>query len=173
MRYEQAKQYAEEIQELLKPYCKRIEIAGGVRRKKEEPHDIEIVCNPNKPPYFLATMQRLHDEGHFTYGNPSKNGAKAPFGEKYYRIKYKGEPLDVFVVSPPANFNVIYLLRTGDANFSHSYVTFLHTKGMKCIDGRIIRTESKEEVPIESEEECFRIIGKDWIKPEKRIGTIV
>ena len=46
MKYETAVAYANEITDLLRPFCTRIEIAGGVRRHKESPHDIEIVCIP-------------------------------------------------------------------------------------------------------------------------------
>jgi DNA polymerase/3'-5' exonuclease PolX len=171
MKYSIGKQLADQIVELLKPYCEKIEIAGGIRRNKPEPHDIEIVCQPKTPPYFQATMLKLKEEGYFSIGNPSKNGAKAPFGTKYYRVKYKGEPLDIFVVSPPANFYVIYLIRTGDADFSHSYMNELLFHGMKCIDGRIWNNVGML-AEVNSELDCFKLIDKPFIEPEKRIGDI-
>ena len=50
MKLEEIQSIAETIYNQLKPYCEEgfIHIAGGIRRKKPEPHDIEIVCVPKK-----------------------------------------------------------------------------------------------------------------------------
>jgi hypothetical protein len=42
----EAEQLAAELLPVLKPYCERIEVAGGVRRRKPEPHDLELVAKP-------------------------------------------------------------------------------------------------------------------------------
>ena len=54
MKYSLALEYAQEIKEILSPFCERIEIAGGIRRQKEEPHDIEIVCQPRSLPAIFT-----------------------------------------------------------------------------------------------------------------------
>jgi DNA polymerase/3'-5' exonuclease PolX len=46
MNLQQATAIANEVIDLLKPACLKIKVAGGTRRQKAEPHDIEIVCLP-------------------------------------------------------------------------------------------------------------------------------
>lgn len=41
-----AKVLAEEVRQVLAPYCEQIEIAGSIRREKAEVGDIEIICIP-------------------------------------------------------------------------------------------------------------------------------
>ena len=43
---EVARAVAEGLVKLLKPGCRRIEIAGSLRRKKKEVEDIELLCIP-------------------------------------------------------------------------------------------------------------------------------
>lgn len=43
-----AEQLAHRLVELLTPHCERIDVAGSIRRKKQEVGDIEIVCLPKK-----------------------------------------------------------------------------------------------------------------------------
>lgn len=45
--YEHMLSIALPVVELLRPRCKRIEIAGSLRRRREEIGDIEIVAEPN------------------------------------------------------------------------------------------------------------------------------
>jgi DNA polymerase (family 10) len=50
----------------LKPYCKRIEIAGSIRRKEKNPKDIDIVLiskNKNKFVDFLKTKGKYLQGG--------------------------------------------------------------------------------------------------------------
>ena len=152
MKLETAQSYAGEIIELLRPYCERIEIAGGVRRGKLEPHDIEIVTKPLfkdategffQPVIYNALDSRMegffHD-GDFERGDPDKAGKKAPCGPKYYRLKYKGEKLDLFAVIPPAEWGVIFAIRTGDADYSHWLVQQGYSNALKVIDGHLVHT---------------------------------
>ena len=121
-------QLAVELKELLQDSCARIEVAGGLRRGKENPHDIELVCKPSPKEIFGYAntlderMWQLLMDGKIIYGDKSKNGKLAPFSTRYYRIRYQGEKVDIFSVLPPAQFGVIYLIRTGDAGFSHWFV---------------------------------------------------
>ena len=47
MKYDDALILAKELVEALSPACRRIEIAGSVRRQKPECHDLEIVAIPS------------------------------------------------------------------------------------------------------------------------------
>lgn len=43
-----AKKIAIEAGNKLLPFCDRLNIAGSIRRGKQEVHDIEIVCQPKR-----------------------------------------------------------------------------------------------------------------------------
>ncbi|MHB1764731.1 MAG: nucleotidyltransferase family protein [Gammaproteobacteria bacterium] len=169
MRLEKANQLANEVIELLNDYSKQIAIAGSTRRKKPEVGDIEVLAEPKDPLAFHMLIIKLTNEDKiFQKGEPNKIGAKAPFGKRYYRLIYNGEQLDLFVVLPPANWNVIFLIRTGSATFTHDYMIDLLINGYHCKDGQILDSEDKIQ-KIESEEDCFKLIGKEYIRPEERV----
>ena len=184
MKLETARQYATEIVDILRPYCDRIEIAGGIRREKPEPHDIEIVVKPKFVDATYGLYQPLmensfdtylrqvvlHDGGwvgkEFNYGEPDKAGKKAPCGPKYYRLKYRGEKLDIFAVIPPAEWGCIFAIRTGDADYSHWLVQQGWPKGMKVIDGHLERNGIKVITPEESD--FFETLGVKMPEPRFR-----
>ena len=194
MNYQTALALALEVKETLGPDCERIEIAGGVRRKKEEPHDIEIVCSPRRElvfGYANSVDEEIHlllSSGFFEKGDKDKAGKKAPCGPKYYRLKYKGEKLDVFVVIPPAQWGVIFTIRTGDADFSHWLVQQGNREGIVVSEGRLRQTVNLDgtinkacggtigtfdfrDIATPEEEDVFRVLGVPFLPPEQRIGA--
>jgi DNA polymerase/3'-5' exonuclease PolX len=191
MNYERGLALANEAKTLIAPYCERVEIAGGIRRKKAWPHDIELVCIP-KPrteislDYFqmqivdtsiehtLEEALRLHVEyGEFlSRGDPDKAGKKAPFGPKYWRLKYKGERLDIFAVTPPAQFGLLYLIRTGPAEFSHEFVQRLWKFGMRSVDGHIERVIDHSIIATPEEKDAFQACAMEYVEPELRTKEI-
>lgn len=105
-----ARYIAEEIEFSIMPYCKRVVIAGSIRREKPEVGDIEIVCEPVAPKTNFATLI------------PKLSVIKN--GEKYTQLLLpEGIKLDLFKVTPPAQWGVILTLRTGPAEFSRKIVT--------------------------------------------------
>jgi DNA polymerase/3'-5' exonuclease PolX len=190
MKLELARQYAAELVDYLKPYCDRIEVAGGIRREKSEPHDIEVVVKPKfkdategwfQPVYYNALdakMQGLvHDGGWdlthtLEHGDPDKAGKKAPCGPKYYRLKYRREKLDLFAVIPPAQWGVIFAIRTGDADYSHWLVQQGWPQGIKVEDGRLVMRgafpSGIEYLDTPEERDVFEMLEVPWIEPRLR-----
>jgi len=164
MELNNAIQIANEIIEIIKPYCSRIEIAGSTRRAKPKVNDIEIVAIPanlnslkNKLGMHLISMQ----------GSKKSN----PFnkaGERYIQFNYKNEQIDLFLSSED-NWGLIYLIRTGSAEFSSKMLArwkkvsgggysengYLHTA-----EGKVIIT--KEEIDV------FKLCEMEFVKPEMR-----
>jgi len=183
VQYEVGLKYAKEIVEILRPYTSRIEIAGGIRRQKAEPHDIEIVCVPafkntetgqdvfGEPifkqqnllrPFIISCLR----DGIFTEGESDKLGRKASVGWRYYRLKYKGEKLDIFVVLPPAQWGVLFMFRTGDADFSHWLMSSGWSKGIRFIEAGVVQNNKRIDTP--EEEDVFQVLGLPWIDPHER-----
>ena len=168
MKLELAKSLAEELVYMLGPYCERIEAAGGIRRKKPEPHDIELVAIPRMRAHVVTTplgteidsgpvnalderMHLLDTLGTIQRGDPSETTRKskvfgtekvlikALFGEKLYRVKYKGEKVNLFVVTPPAQWGPVFAIRTGDKDYSHWLVQQGYPRGIHEDRGHLER----------------------------------
>lgn len=169
MALDMAEMLAHDLVIKLRDWCVRIETAGSVRRRKSEVGDIEIVCIPK----FVNDM----------FGNPtttsvldvmdwSNIGVPEKSGPKYKQIILRsGAALDLFIVTPPAQFGVQFLIRTGPAEYSHRFVTPKHYGGMlpsnlKVKDGAIWKGNQLIETP--EEEDVFNLIGAPWIPPMER-----
>jgi DNA polymerase/3'-5' exonuclease PolX len=183
-----------------------------VRRQKAEPHDIEIVAKPTDEQVFgyLNSVDRAMREfvaaGTIQLGDPfeqrkkdPKTGeekviiCKAPFSEKYYRVRYKGAKVDVFVCTPPASWGVQLLLRTGDGGHNIWIVTKGYPRGIYFRQGRLVRHLDLKDryiseaewkardyacdagsckwvvVPTPEEIDVFRALLLDYVKPEDRV----
>ncbi|MGI0079679.1 MAG: hypothetical protein ACRECH_08645 [Nitrososphaerales archaeon] len=188
MNYDEALARAENVLMYLKPFCERVGIAGSIRRKKQDDiKDIEIVAVPifyeqdistnltgekmiQRTDMLAVRVEQLLSEGIFGHGDPDKTGKRAPCGPKYYRLRYDGEKLDLFVVIPPAQWGVIFAIRTGDKDFSHWLVTRALEIGMKVDGGSLYQIGSNFEIAIPTPEETdfFKALKVKWIEPEKR-----
>lgn len=148
---------------LLAPVCSRLMVAGSIRRRKPEVGDIEICCIPNPDTVFFPLL-----------GKVIKDGPRF----KQYELE-EGIKLDLFIVLPPAEWGVLYTIRTGPPEFSRKIVTQRNKGGllpnfMAVKDGALWRGGGKgytigdQKIPTPEETDFFQAIGLDWIKPEKR-----
>jgi DNA polymerase/3'-5' exonuclease PolX len=140
MTLEYAREMAEALVELLASACKRIEIAGSIRRQKPKPNDIEIVAIPK----MVSFTMDFFDGGHTTDANelndlcydllqqgvleqrPDSRGHHC-WGTGVKRaVFYQGQdyaPVDLFQVIEPRQWGVIYTIRTGPGDFNKLLVT--------------------------------------------------
>ena len=189
MYYEDAKHIADGLVELLAPSCARIEIAGGVRRKKESPHDIEIVCIPspgNPRPEFgdKRTYRTYLDKALVFLEDDRVLPLKVKGGDKYKQYHINTDrfgvklfipfALDLFIVRPET-WGVLFTIRTGPHTFSRQIVTpkslgGLLPDGYKVKDGRVWHADDPLDTPIDlpEEQDFFDFLGIPWIAPEKR-----
>ena len=198
---------AEWLVDELRPGCERIEIAGSIRRGKLDVKDIEIVAIPilkpprpefgkpvDKTPLDGILRQLVEPDGML---KPVKGGDKfkqfeirrlAEFGiaEPLYPFK-----LDLFLVTPPSQWGVEFMIRTGPSDFSQWMVT-QKSKGGALPDGYFVRhnvvwAEGTEvpnkavdsieimcelnSVEMPEEEDYFELCGlMPVIEPEKRVA---
>jgi DNA polymerase/3'-5' exonuclease PolX len=155
--------------ERLKPLCRRIEIAGSIRRRKSEIGDIELIAMPLFE-YDLfgnpTDSHKLNGVEWESFGKLVKNG------NKFKQIElHEGINLDLFIVTPPAQWGVLFLIRTGSAEFSHRFVTSKQSGGLlpsylKVKDGAIWSHNRIIQTPEESD--VFDLAGIPFIEPEKR-----
>jgi DNA polymerase/3'-5' exonuclease PolX len=154
-----AREIAEQLVERLAPYCERIEIAGSTRREKAEVGDIEIVAIPNE--FADAMLPELLPGATFIKDGPRYKQIALP----------EGINLDLFLVRPPAQWGVIFLLRTGPAEFSHQAVTRKRLGGLLLSDcqvagGRVWR--HGKHLPMREEEDFLKLLGLPGLAPQER-----
>lgn len=157
---------AARISAALAPYCARIEVAGSIRRRRPQVGDVEIVCQPKMgadlfgQPYPLPVpTERL--------------GRHEVSGDRYRKIILpENIQLDLFIVLPPAQWGVIFAIRTGGAEFSRRLVTSrLHggflPNDLFIRDGAVYRLDGKI-IPTPEESDFFALLGINFIPPQER-----
>lgn len=163
----EAEKIACKYADMLMPYCERIEIAGSIRRRKAEVGDIEIVAKPLPALDLFGSPNGYHD---LSLPLPAvKNGQRY----KQYALP-EGINLDLFIVLPPAQWGVIFALRTGGAEFSRKLVTAKRYGGYLpslyiIRDGAVRRQDTGEVVPTPEESDFFALLGLDFISPQERL----
>jgi DNA polymerase/3'-5' exonuclease PolX len=159
---------AEKLVTRFAPYCERIEIAGSVRRGKQEVGDIEIVAIPRAendlfgaPAPIYPIHSYIHD------GEKAGDWRKTKGGLKYVQLALtEGINLDLFLVTPPAQWGVLFTIRTGPADFSQWIVTPRNMGGClpsnaRVQDGRVL--VNARPLPMPEEIDFFDFLGLGWI----------
>jgi DNA polymerase/3'-5' exonuclease PolX len=167
----EARAIAEEWVAMLAPYCERVEIAGSVRRGKLEVGDIEIVCKPlmvEETDMFgvvtghLSMVDALFAEGEYKL---------VKSGTRYKQVDLGEINLDLFCVIDPAQWGVLFLIRTGPAEYSHRFVTKKQQGGMlpsnmQVKDGAVWCNGKMYETPEEAD--VYKLIGAPYVNPNER-----
>jgi DNA polymerase/3'-5' exonuclease PolX len=172
MTYAEAKRLADQLLAELAPVCERIEIAGGVRREKPEPHDIELVAIPKMEPmkdmFGLPAGQRnllnqYIEDNYFCDKD----------GDRYKKLVLMSDiSCDLFIVLPPNQWGVMFVIRTGPADFSHRIVTIRKHGGnlpsnCRVKNGCVLDPQNKI-IPMPEEIDFLNFLGLGWIEPRER-----
>lgn len=148
---------------LIKPFCKRIEIAGSVRRQCPEVNDIDIVIIQDSYKllkYFLS--REAQDNRISTYGVGLKSGPR------HKQVRYQGEKIELWFADE-RNFGLIYLIRTGSASFSQSILAkWKEVSGGGYSDGGYLHTKDDKKILTYEEMDVFKLCGLDYIDPINR-----
>lgn len=182
MIYEQAYKLARDLADDLAPACERIEIAGGLRRRKPDVHDLELLAIPKVFPVVLNLLGEATEDyfplddyladlvelGKLAPG--TKNGRRF----KQYKVLPSGIFLDLFIVLPPAQWGVIKAIRTGPAHYSHWLVTRKDRGGalpnhLRVKDGAIRPLYDDLVIETPTEESFFEVLGIPMPDPVDRV----
>lgn len=174
---------AGELVELLRPACRRVEIAGSIRRRRETVRDIELVAVPRTRPVrdmfgragamvadeLGELLDRLLAEGRVQMRPPRR------WGPRFKAMVYRGVPVDLFSVLEPAQWGVVFCIRTGPAEFAHRLVKDRRYGGLlppwaTVRGGAIYHRQTGRLVETPEEKDVFRVLGVEFIPPEARDG---
>ena len=154
---ERAQKTAEAVIEKLRPYCKRIEVAGSVRRHRPKVHDVDIVLVPSDP-------WNLHSE---------ILGLCRPFpatmsGAKIYRFNIGDIPIDIYFATEE-NWATLLLIRTGSTEHNIWLCSTAKRKGWHLhADGSGLFDESGGRIAGDTEASIFEALNLPYQRPEDR-----
>jgi len=164
--YDDAKEKADELVQIIKPHCIRVEIAGSIRRKCKFVGDIEIVCiaKPYQTGLFsdglAAVMDKYFKVKGELDGNCKYTQRLIPIGSG------KLIKLDLFI-TVPEKWGLIFAIRTGSADFSKKLAARWVELGYHSHEG-MLRYAGKS-YPCYEESELFQKLGLKFIEPEYRL----
>lgn len=161
MEYTLAKSIADELLGVLKPYCRKAEIAGSVRRKKPQVKDIEICIVPENE------NKAFNELGKYLLSQ-NKNFKYIKNGNRYKQFKHKGCQIDLFIAKPD-NWGIIFLMRTGSAEFStHVLSTWKKASGGGESRNGYLYNNKNQVVYTYEEEDVFKLCKMEFVEPEMR-----
>ncbi len=156
MQLENAKQIGEEVLEKLKPHIYRGDLAGSIRRKKQEVKDIDIVIKPK--PHFMAMTdikKVLKSYGRFVLD-----------GEKLIRVVTEDNvQIDVYIASN--NYDPLLLIRTGSAEHNKKLCVKANSLNLSLTAKGLI-DKHKEIIIATEEKDIFKELGLKYREPEER-----
>ncbi len=174
MELNKAKTIAEAIRLQLAPFCRKIEIAGSIRRGKPEVHDIDIVAIPASQAFYTM-LNRV---------------GKVSGGPKIYKVELpirdeaKLFTADVYIAAE-STWATLLLIRTGSADHNKRLCALSKSKGMKLhADGSGLVGIGKTRdlfgsnpdqsptyslpIPCDTEADIFSALGLSYKNPAQR-----
>lgn len=178
------REYAEALVRELTPYCMRIEVAGSIRRGERLVADIELITIPKwgrRTDALFDTMQIDQLDAYLNFNDQFRDrfdrNHRSAWGPRFKRMLWLPPKsvveiaIDLFCVIGPAQFGVIFLIRTGPARFSRKMVMPRAYGGALPIgyyvkDGQMWRGDVS--VPVPEERDYFAICNMNYVPPEER-----
>ena len=139
------------ILELLKPYCKKIEIAGSIRRKEKAPKDIDVVLIPKDKQKILYILKT---KGEFIQG-----------GEKRVTFRIKGIKVELYFTTPES-WGATLLAYSSKKGSAIGLRIFARLRGYKLNQYGLFKGDKL--VAGRTEQEIYHALGRPYKKPEKR-----
>jgi DNA polymerase/3'-5' exonuclease PolX len=181
-----ARDVAQGLRLLLEPYCERVEIAGSIRRARPEVKDIELVAiprvedaagtdlwgTPEARDLLADKLLGLSADGLLVPRAVEVHRADGTVetqrrvGQSYQALVCEGIPVDLFIVRPPAEWGVIFAIRTGPGDFGQRLVTDCQRYFRRVEGGRVLHLG--QHVPCPEEADFFRALGQPWVEPSER-----
>ena len=188
MNHPAAEKLALQMLELMQPYCRRIQIAGSVRRQCAEVRDLELVAIPlwedrvvQQGLVEVPTRVNLLHEWALSGAAPVrwvKTGTPPeqivdwepkPDGKYWRGICGNVIHLDLFLAQPD-NWGLILAIRTGCKDFSQALVQEAARQGYPSQGGFLRRGDQGAAIPTPEEGSVFALLGLEQVAPSERSG---
>lgn len=180
---------ADSLVKELAPMCRRIEIAGSLRRFKESPKDIEIVAIPDtiQQPNLFGEVAEVPADPRRWFEHLALwqlyNGLGKCHGPKWWKLVHKsmhngaGANLycDLFLTTE-RDWGVTMVIRTGPGEFGKELMILARRRGLLVEQNQLWRehrNNKKEVMPTLTEQAFFEALGLPYIEPEARTLKIL
>ncbi len=163
MNYTDAKRIADKYVELLRPFVKRIEIGGSVRRECGECNDIEIVA--------IRDASKIYQFADIVNQWPRIRGRVD--GKYTARVLPEGIQLDLFFATPD-NWGNLFFIRTGSADYVKRIACEWVRQGYQSKGGMLHPVVDHYEgtlgdpIPLREEKDVFEFLKIPWVEPRNR-----
>ena len=147
---------AKKIVRELKPYCKRIEIAGSIRRKKPNPGDIDIVLVAKNEKNKEMIKIKLSEDGRFLQG-----------GDKKMFFRINGINVQLFF-SVSDEWGATLLAYSGKKGSNIGLRIVAEKQGFKLTSHGLFRNSNGKKVAGKTEREIYRSLGRQYKEPWDR-----
>lgn len=166
--YVQAKALADKIVEALRPHCKRIEIAGSIRRERPYCGDIDLVVQGCAPHFRTRLFEKT---------NIISNGL-----QNISVILHNGFGIQVFIAQEAAadlfenpishdTWGTLLMCRTGSRAHNIQLVNFAHSKGYHWNPYQGLYRDQTL-IAAATEESIYEALGLPWHPPTNRESLI-
>lgn len=154
MELERAQRIANEVIKRLSPYCKKIEVAGSIRRRKPQVNDIDLVLIPND-------LWNLHPE-------LMKLGQLKMSGKKIMRVMIGSTQVDIYVADE-ATWATLLLIRTGSKENNIRLCSRAKAMGWHlAASGDGLFNETGERIAGDTEISIYNALGLPYQEPWER-----
>ena len=179
---------ADDLVRQMRPFCHRIEIAGSIRRARQDVKDIEIVAIPQWSDLpgtgltlFGGDEQRVNLLHRWSLSGAHdlqwiKPGTRhvepwppKPEGKYWRALAGERIKLDLFLATRD-NWGIILAIRTGSAEFSQGLMTYAKHKTCYHVEGGHLRDHKGTALETREERDVFDALGIDWVEPGDRDG---
>lgn len=183
MQLTQAQNLAERILVSMEGWTLRAEVAGSIRRRKEEVKDIEIVAIPmygeaedlfghQRRNLLYDWASQMEQENRIHWIKPGiSEVVRWPLNKhgKYWRgwLVRAEVKLDLFLCQSD-NWGVIFLERTGSSNFNIKLVTEAPRRSGHYFSNGYLLDKQGNKVLTFEERDVFDALGLAYVEPEQR-----
>jgi DNA polymerase (family 10) len=151
---DRAEKTASEIIKRLAPYCKKIEVAGSIRRRRPRVHDIDIILIPGDPWGLFGELPKI--------------GAVRMSGGKLSRVMIGAIQVD-FYFATEETWATLLLIRTGSIENNIRLCSRAKDRGWTLhADGSGLFNQAGERIAGDTELSIYLSLELPYQKPEDR-----
>ena len=144
---------AKRIVSSLKLYCKKIQIAGSIRRGEKNPGDIDIVLIPKNKKKIGEILE--------------KKGRKILGGEQ--KVFFRIEEIEVeLYYTTSEEWGAALLAYSSRRGSGIGLRIIARLKGFKLNQHGLFSRKTGKRIAGKTEEEIYKALGRKWKKPEER-----
>lgn len=147
---------ANKVVKQIRPFCRKIEIAGSIRRKKKNPGDIDIVLIAKTEKDKQKIKELLSREGKFLEGGSH---------EMFFRIR--GIDIDLFF-AVLEEWGAALLAYSGQKGSNIGLRRVAERAGFKLTNHGLFRRSGGKRIAGKTEREIYAALGRPYKEPWER-----